>query len=56
MIPLPENVNLILGSAEVVFIRMDYTSSTILYFKALFVAYDAMLLSKVHKVPKDQPP
>jgi len=50
---MAENVKIVFGSAELVYSRKDYTSATILYFKALFAALDLMLLKSKGKMPKD---
>lgn len=43
----------ILKSAEMVFSLQDYTSATVLYFKAWFVIQDYMLLIHIGHSPKD---
>jgi HEPN domain-containing protein len=40
-------------SAELVYRNNDYTSATILYFKALFVLLDYIILQQSGKTPKD---
>lgn len=50
---LIENVLTFRKSAELVYQSKDYTSATILYFKALFVALDIIILRKTKKTPKD---
>jgi uncharacterized protein (UPF0332 family) len=48
-----KNIRLILSSAEMVYANKDYTSATILYFKAAFLVLDHILLEKEGKTPKD---
>lgn len=43
----------ILNSARLVYETDDYTSATILYFKAAFIALDIILLKCKGKAPKD---
>ena len=50
---LLDHARTILSSAELVYNQHDYTSATILYFKVLFCALDAMLLRRTGKAPKD---
>ncbi len=50
---LQENIKIIFGSAELVYKNKDYTSATILYFKALFSIIDVILLRAKGKAPKD---
>jgi uncharacterized protein (UPF0332 family) len=50
---LLNNVKTFLKSAELVYTAKDYTSAVMLYFKALFVAYDLLLLRKAGKAPQD---
>jgi uncharacterized protein (UPF0332 family) len=50
---LKDNVRKILSSANLVYDNKDYTSATILYFKALFGVIDVILLQKIGKTPKD---
>ena len=50
---LIENIKSFLDSAELIFTKEDYTSSTILLFKALFLTLDLIVLRKVGKTPKD---
>jgi len=50
---LKKNVKIVLQSAELVYNNKDYTSATILYFKALFVVLDLILLKSQGKTPKD---
>ena len=50
---LIKNLNLIISSADMVFDNDDYTSATILYFKALFAALDMIILKKLGITPKD---
>ncbi len=40
-------------SAELVYETSDYTSASILYFKALFVTIDYILLTSGYGIPKD---
>ena len=46
-------VQIFMKSAELVYHTQDYTSATILYFKALFVALDLVILRRIKKTPKD---
>lgn len=50
---LADNIKTIYGSAETVYRNKDYTSATILYFKALFSMIDLILLKAKGKSPKD---
>lgn len=50
---LKENIERILNSAKLVYNTADFTSATILYFKAVFTAIDLLLLKKEGKSPKD---
>ncbi len=50
---LRENINTFLKSANLVYDTKDYTSATILYFKAMFSVLDYFILSRVGKAPKD---
>jgi len=50
---LIKNIKSFKNSAEMVHRTGDYTSSTILYFKCLFVALDFIILQKIGKTPKD---
>ena len=50
---LLKNIKTILGSAELVYVNKDYTSATILYFKAVFSILDYILLKFEGKTPKD---
>jgi uncharacterized protein (UPF0332 family) len=50
---LRTNVQTFLKSAELVWQEGDFTSATMLYFKALFVAYDYLLLLRASKAPQD---
>ena len=43
----------VLNSAEIVYKTGDYTSATILYFKALFMLLDSIILKSQGKSPKD---
>lgn len=47
------NLKKILNSAGLAYETDDYTSATILYFKAAFIALDAILLKTLGKSPKD---
>lgn len=40
-------------SAQMLYEEDDYTSATILYFKALFALHDALLLEEMGASPKD---
>lgn len=50
---LLKNIRSFKNSAETVYNTGDYTSSTILYFKCLFVLLDLIILQKKGKTPKD---
>ena len=50
---LKQRLPVVLQSADVVFEMGDYTSATILYFKAWFLTLDVLLLDKEGKSPKD---
>ncbi|MBW2981325.1 hypothetical protein KY343_00465 [Candidatus Woesearchaeota archaeon] len=50
---LTENIKKILSSAELVYSNKDFTSATILYFKAVFSVIDLILLKSEGKAPKD---
>ncbi|MBS3113775.1 hypothetical protein J4448_01615 [Candidatus Woesearchaeota archaeon] len=50
---LIKNIKSFKDSAEIVYLAGDYTSSTILYFKCLFVVLDLIILQKRGKTPKD---
>jgi len=50
---LIKNIKDFKNSAEIVYKAGDYTSSTILYFKCLFVVLDIIILQKKGKTPKD---
>ena len=48
---LESNLKVILRSADLVYDSKDYTSATILYFKALFCILDIALLKKTGQAP-----
>lgn len=50
---LLKNIKTILKSADIVYETKDFTSATILYFKAIFVILDYLILKKSGKSPKD---
>ena len=50
---LADNVKRFLNSANLVYSSEDYTSATILYFKALFSTFDWIILRKFGRIPKD---
>ena len=50
---LLENIKTILNSADLVYDKKDFTSATILYFKAIFTALDYLILKSEGKTPKD---
>ena len=50
---LLKNLKRILKSAELVHNSQDYTSATILFFKASFTAIDYIILISKGKTPKD---
>jgi uncharacterized protein (UPF0332 family) len=47
------NVKNFINSAELVYLSKDYTSASILYFKALFSVLDFVILKSKGKTPKD---
>ena len=48
-----ENILQFKRSADSLYSAKDYTSATILYFKALFAVQDYILLGKIGQSPKD---
>jgi len=48
-----ENILQFKKSADSLYLAKDYTSATILYFKALFAVQDYILLQKIGQSPKD---
>ena len=50
---LTNNVKTVLKSANLIYKSGDYTSTTILYFKAMFIVLDLIILSDTGKTPKD---
>ncbi len=50
---LSKNIRMFLSSADLVYERGDYTSATVLYFKALFAILDYIILNSGKGVPKD---
>ncbi|MEK6932277.1 MAG: hypothetical protein AABW56_00600 [Nanoarchaeota archaeon] len=50
---LIKNIKIIIKSADLVYLNKDYTSATILYFKALFLVLDLIILKSSGKTPKD---
>ncbi len=50
---LRENIKEFISSAELVYNKGDFTSSTILYFKTLFSVLDLIILKKTGRIPKD---
>jgi uncharacterized protein (UPF0332 family) len=50
---LLNNTKNFLNSANIIYKIKDYTSATILYFKAMFSALDLILLKELGKIPKD---
>ncbi|MEK6872285.1 MAG: hypothetical protein AABX16_05255 [Nanoarchaeota archaeon] len=50
---LKNNIHTFLQSAELVFENKDFTSATILYFKALFSLLDLIILQITGRMPKD---
>jgi len=50
---IASNIQNFMGSADLLFEKKDYTSSCILYFKALFLTFDYILLTTGKGVPKD---
>jgi len=49
---LKNNIIKFLNSALIVYNTKDFTSATILYFKAFFAVLDLILLNKEGKIPK----
>lgn len=47
------NIKKILSSASLVYSNEDFTSATILYFKAIFGVLDFIILKEKGKTPKD---
>lgn len=47
------NAKRFLGSAKLVYKTNDFTSATILYFKALFSILDLVILKDTGNIPKD---
>lgn len=50
---LKENVRKFMSSANLVYQVGDFTSATILYFKALFSVLDLIIFNKIKRIPKD---
>ncbi|MFH1649439.1 MAG: hypothetical protein ABIA93_02735 [Candidatus Woesearchaeota archaeon] len=50
---LAKNMKRILDSAKAVYAMKDYTSAAILYFKALFMAIDYVILQNEGRIPHD---
>lgn len=50
---LIKNIKIILNSANLVYSTRDYTSATILYFKAAFTVLDLVILKQQGYTPKD---
>ena len=50
---LIRNARIIMSSADMVYYKKDYTSATILYFKAAFLILDYILLQSKGQTPKD---
>ena len=48
-----KNIKMIMGSADLIYSNKDYTSATILYFKALFSILDYIILISKGNTPKD---
>lgn len=48
-----EQIKVFKGSADTLYIKGDYTSATILYFKTWFAIQDYILLEKEGQSPKD---
>jgi len=53
MAELLKNIKQIFNSADLVYSHKDFTSATILYFKAAFSILDLILLQREGKTPKD---
>lgn len=47
------NIKSFLNSADTIYELKDYTSATTLYFKAVFVVFDYLILKATGKIPKD---
>ena len=52
-IVLIENIRNFMKSAKLVYVRGDYTSAAIIYFKALFSVFDLVILREKGFTPKD---
>jgi HEPN domain-containing protein len=50
---LKKNAKQFMKSAKLIYDTQDYTSATILYFKALFSILDFKIFEKTGKIPKD---
>jgi hypothetical protein len=50
---LLDNSKTFIGSAKTIYLKKDFTSATILYFKALFSILDLIILKDKGKSPKD---
>jgi uncharacterized protein (UPF0332 family) len=50
---LKENIKSFIKSARLVYATKDYTSATLLYFKALFATLDLIIFRTFRKTPKD---
>ncbi|MEK6913074.1 MAG: hypothetical protein AABW47_00175 [Nanoarchaeota archaeon] len=50
---LLNNIKNFIKSAEIIYNLNDFTSSAILYFKALFSVLDLIILKEDGKIPKD---
>ena len=50
---LVNNIKTLMKSAELVYSTSDYTSATILYFKAVFSILDYIILKSKGRTPKD---
>lgn len=50
---LNENIKRFLESADIIYKTSDFTSATILYFKALFAVLDLIIFKNQGKIPKD---
>lgn len=50
---LKDNIKRFCGSADIIYKTNDFTSATILYFKALFAILDLIIFKNQGKIPKD---
>ena len=50
---LKDNIAKFINSAKIIYVTGDFTSATIIYFKALFAILDLKILENSGKIPKD---